>query len=87
METTLSSPAHSSAPAHDGSSVAQIVRFTARIRQMTEHLKNNRKDYSSRHGLIKVISKRKRLLRYLARVDQAAYQRVVKECGIRQSSR
>ena len=72
---------------HDGGSAAQIIHFTERIKRMTEHLKKNKKDYSSRRGLMHIISKRKRLLRYLQRTDVAAYRTLIKEAGIRQSSR
>ena len=72
---------------HDGGSVAQIKHFTERIKRMTEHLKKNKKDYSSRRGLMHIISKRKRLLRYLQRTDALAYHALIKEAGIRQSNR
>ena len=71
----------------DGGSEAQIKNFTRRIQLMTDHLKKNRKDYSGRHGLVRVIGKRKRLLKYLQRVDAESYRRVIKEAGIRQSNR
>lgn len=70
----------------DGSSVAQIKRFSVRITQITEHLKKNKKDYSGRRGLMRIIGQRKRLLTYLRRTDAEAYQLVMQETGIRQSS-
>lgn len=72
--------------ASDGGSVAQIKRFSARITQITEHLRQNKKDYSGRRGLMRIIGQRKRLLTYLRRTDVEAYQLVMQETGIRQSS-
>ena len=72
---------------HDGGSAAQIIYFTERIKRMTEHLKKNKKDCSGRRGLMHIISKRKRLLKYLQRTDVTVYHALVKEVGIRQSNR
>lgn len=73
-------------PKSDGSSAAQITRFSERIKQITEHLKNNKKDHSSRRGLMRIISKRKRLLDYLKRTDTTAYKQLIEQTGIRHSS-
>lgn len=70
-------------PGDTGSPEVQIALLTERIRQITEHLKKHRKDVHSRYGLIKLVGKRKRLLRYLKREDFQKYQEVIKKLGIR----
>jgi len=66
-----------------GSPEVQIALLTERIKQITEHLKKHRKDVHSRYGLIKLVGKRKRLLRYLKRENFMKYQEVLKKLGIR----
>ena len=66
-----------------GSPEVQIAILTERIKQITEHLKKHRKDIHSRYGLIKLVGKRKRLLRYLKRENFVKYQEVLKKLGIR----
>jgi small subunit ribosomal protein S15 len=66
-----------------GSSDVQIAVLTKRILQLTEHLKVNKKDHSSRHGLIKMVSARRRLLDYLKDTDTDRYQSLIKDLGIR----
>ncbi len=66
-----------------GSPEVQIALLTERIKQITEHLKTHRKDVHSRYGLIKLVGKRKRLLRYLKRENFVRYQEVIKKLGIR----
>ena len=66
-----------------GASDVQIAVLTKRIEVLTEHLKQNRKDHSSRHGLIKMVSARRRLLDYLKGKDNAKYKSLIKELGIR----
>ena len=66
-----------------GSSNLQVALLTARINELTEHLKVNQKDYSSRRGLLKLIGKRKRLLNYIRRKNPQAYQDLIKKLGIR----
>ena len=70
-------------PGDTGSPEVQIALLTERIRQITEHLRKHRKDVHSRYGLIKLVGKRKRLLRYLKREDFQRYQEVIKKLGIR----
>lgn len=67
-----------------GSPEAQIARLSARVQQLTAHLKIHKKDYSTRRGLMTVLSKRKQLLIYLRNKDRAAYERCLAELGIRQ---
>ena len=67
-----------------GNSESQIAIFTNRIGYLTKHLKSNRKDHSSRRGLIQLVSKRKRLLTYLRRNDLDGYKKIMKELNIRE---
>ncbi len=66
-----------------GSSQIQIAALTHRIASLTEHLKSHRKDFSSRRGLLKMVSRRRRLLRYLSKSNPGEYVRVVESLGIR----
>jgi len=66
-----------------GSTQVQIARLSARIEQISTHLRINRKDYSSKRGLEAVLSQRKRLLRYLYRTDRSGYDKLISELGIR----
>lgn len=66
-----------------GSSEVQIALLTKRIEGLTEHLKSHRKDHSSRYGLIKMVSSRRRLLNYLKSRDDARYQALIKRLNIR----
>jgi small subunit ribosomal protein S15 len=66
-----------------GSSDVQIAVLTSKIKRLTEHLKINKKDHSSRHGLIKMVSARRRLLDYLKDTDTDRYQSLIKDLGIR----
>jgi len=66
-----------------GSSDVQIAVLTKRIEKLTEHLKANKKDHSSRHGLIKMVSARRRLLDYLKSTDTDRYKSLIKVLGIR----
>lgn len=70
-------------PQDTGSPEVQIALFTARIKQLEEHLKTHRKDYHSRRGLMKLIGKRKALLEYLKRTDFTRYQTLVRELGLK----
>ncbi len=66
-----------------GSSDVQIAVLTKRIEKLTEHLKANKKDHSSRHGLIKMVSARRRLLDYLKSTDVDRYKNLIQVLGIR----
>lgn len=66
-----------------GSSNLQIALLTARINELTEHLKANKKDHSSRRGLLKLIGQRKRLLGYIRRKNPQSYQDLIAKLGIR----
>ncbi len=66
-----------------GSAELQIALLTERINQLTEHLKANQKDHSSRRGLLKMIGRRKRLLAYIQKEDPERYQSLISRLGIR----
>ncbi|AXX86251.1 30S ribosomal protein S15 [Malaciobacter marinus] len=66
-----------------GSSEVQIALLTEQIRVLTEHLKINKQDHSSRLGLLKMVGKRKRLLKYLKNTAHDRFTAVVTELGIR----
>jgi small subunit ribosomal protein S15 len=66
-----------------GSPEVQIGILTARINELTDHLKVNKKDFMARRGLLQMVGKRKRLLRYLAKEDSNKYLATIKKLGIR----
>jgi small subunit ribosomal protein S15 len=66
-----------------GSSDVQVAMLTARINRLTEHLQINKKDHSSRRGLLKIIGQRKRLLSYIQSEDRDRYQALIARLGIR----
>ena len=66
-----------------GSSEAQIALFSYRISHLTEHMKLNRKDYSTERALTMLVGKRRRLLDYLKAKDIERYRAIVKELGLR----
>lgn len=66
-----------------GSPEAQIALFTFRINHLTEHLKVNKKDFSTERALVMLVGKRRRLLDYLIKVDIMRYRAIIKELGIR----
>lgn len=66
-----------------GSSEVQIALLTQRISDLTEHFKTHRKDHGSRHGLLLLVSKRRRLLDYLKSTDTDRYRQVIEKLGIR----
>ena len=66
-----------------GNSKVQIAILTFRIRELTEHVKINKKDSHTRLGLMKLVGKRRRMLRYLERVDVQAYRGLIDKLGIR----
>ena len=66
-----------------GSAEGQIALFTHRIEHLTQHLKQNRKDYNSERSLVKLVGKRRSLLDYLMKKDIMRYRAIVKELGLR----
>ncbi|MCE5197607.1 MAG: 30S ribosomal protein S15 [Armatimonadota bacterium] len=71
---------------HDGdtgSPEVQIALLSARINQLTEHLKEHKKDHHSRRGLLMMVGQRRRLLNYLSNKDITRYREVIARLGIR----
>jgi len=66
-----------------GSPEAQIALFSYRISHLTEHLKSNKKDYSTQRSLVMLVGKRRRMLDYLKAKDIMRYRAIVKELGLR----
>ena len=66
-----------------GSEEVQIAILTHRIRELTDHVKVHKKDNHTRRGLVQLVSKRKRLLKYLVRKNVDSYVNLIKELGIR----
>jgi len=66
-----------------GSAEVQIALLTARINELTEHLREHTKDHHSRRGLLMLVGKRRRLLNYLQRSDVERYRELIKELGLR----
>ncbi|MCS7046492.1 MAG: 30S ribosomal protein S15 [Gemmataceae bacterium] len=66
-----------------GSPEVQIALLTARINELTEHLRTHNKDHASRRGLLKMVSKRSGLLNYLRTKDRTRYLSVITRLGLR----
>lgn len=66
-----------------GSSEVQIAILTKRITSLTDHFKTHKKDHHSRRGLLKMVGRRRKLLDYIRRRDEAKYQSVIAALGIR----
>tara|TARA_Y100001968_G_C19022586_1_gene555859 strand:+ start:295 stop:564 length:270 start_codon:yes stop_codon:yes gene_type:complete len=66
-----------------GSSEVQIAILTHRIRELTEHVKIHKKDHHTRRGLVMLVAKRKKMMKYLMRSNSASYLNVIKELSIR----
>ncbi len=66
-----------------GSPEAQIALLTSRITHLTDHLKVNKKDFSSRLGLMKMVGKRRKLLNYLQKQDIERYREILKSLNLR----
>ena len=66
-----------------GSSENQISNYSKRIKNLTEHLKSNKKDHNTRRGLMKLVGKRKKLLSYLKSKSNERYESIIKSLGLR----
>lgn len=66
-----------------GSPEAQVAMLTKRIEQLTEHLKSHQHDHHSRRGLLLLVGRRRRLLKYIAKVDIARYRSLIERLGLR----
>ena len=74
---------HGKSVKNTGSAEGQIALFTLRINHLTEHLKNNKKDFNTERALVKLVGKRRSLLDYLTKKDILRYRAIVKELGLR----
>lgn len=74
---------HQTHGADTGSPEVQIALLSARISQLTDHLRSHKKDHHSRRGLMLLVGRRKRMLSYLAHVDIERYRALVQRLGIR----
>ena len=66
-----------------GSAESQIALFSYRISHLTEHMKNNKKDFGTQRSLLRLVGKRRRLLDYLKKTDIERYRAIVKALGLR----
>lgn len=66
-----------------GSAAAQVASLTLRIRNLTEHMKNNHNDKHSRRGLLLMVNRRKKLLTYIKKKNVAEYEELIKKLGLR----
>ena len=74
---------HGGKAENTGAVESQIAILTARINDLTSHLNENKKDHSSRRGLLMMVGKRRRLLNYYRENDIVKYRELIKELGIR----
>lgn len=70
-------------PDDTGSPEVQVAVLTERITNLTEHLKEHKKDFASRRGLLMMVGQRRRLLDYLRRKEEARYQTLIERLGLR----
>ena len=70
-------------PEDTGNTRVQIALLTARINELTEHLRTHRKDHHSRRGLLVLVGKRRRMLNYMQRNDLDAYRELIRQLGLR----
>ena len=70
-------------PGDTGSPEVQVALLTARINELTEHLKENQKDHHSRRGLLKMVGQRRGLLAYLKKTDIERYRSLIERLGLR----
>lgn len=71
------------AETNTGSIEAQIAMLTERINHISQHMKNNKKDFSSNRGLLVMVGRRKRLLQYLSNNNLSSYRALIEKLGIR----
>jgi small subunit ribosomal protein S15 len=74
---------HGKSSQDTGSAEGQIALFTYRINHLTEHLKQNKKDFATERSLVALVGKRRRLLDYLKNKEIERYRAIIKELGIR----
>ncbi len=74
---------HKRAETDTGSPEVQVALLTARINELTEHMRAHKKDHASRRGLLKMVSKRSDLLKYLQNTDRNRYLALIQKLGLR----
>ena len=74
---------HGKSATDTGNTEAQVAMFTTRINHLTEHLKENRKDFGTQKSLVNLVGKRRRLLDYLHKTEIGRYRDVIKKLDIR----
>jgi len=74
---------HGRSETDTGSAEVQIALLTARVNELTEHLRAHPKDHYSRRGLLKLVGRRRRLLQYLQRRNLEGYRALIQELGLR----
>lgn len=74
---------HQRRPGDTGSPEVQVALLTARINGLAEHFKTNVKDHHSRRGLLRMVSRRRKLLDYLKRKDADGYRKLIEQLGLR----
>ena len=70
-------------PQDTGNTRVQVALLTARINELTEHLREHKKDHHSRRGLLMLVGQRRRLLAYLQKKDLEGYRELIRELGLR----
>ncbi len=70
-------------PTDTGSPEVQVALLSARIDQLSEHFSGHKKDHHSRRGLLRMVNRRRKLLDYLKQTDQARYQELIGQLGLR----
>lgn len=86
ISTEKKQAAIKSAQVHDkdtGGASAQVAILTERIKEITEHLQTNKKDFMARRGLLQMVGRRRRLLKYIAARDSQGYLDLIAKLGIR----
>jgi len=66
-----------------GSTAVQVAVLTERINYLTDHFRTHKKDFHGRRGLLKMVGKRRRLLKYFQRTDPTAYRKLIADLGLR----
>ena len=74
---------YGSAAMNTGSIEAQVAMLTERINHISDHLKTNKKDFSTQRGLMQMVGKRKRLLTYLSKHNLSGYRSLIEKLGLR----
>lgn len=74
---------YGNSPTDTGTAEVQVAIFSERISNLTDHLKEHPNDHSTRHGLLKLVGKRRRLLNYLKDKDVERYRSIIQDLGLR----